>query len=392
MQETVEQIERHLYRRQYQTATGEWRTTYYARFVDSKGIRRKFALGDNLQDARDELGALRKKNKGEFDWDDQRKKREEQKRRAITLLQWGSTYFEKELSPNDLRAGSADRERRSFKLLTEFFGDLSLVDINKNRILEYRKKRKAEGVEFITVNRELSFLRKLLNVAADQDPPIIDAVPRFKLPSEARRARTGTVNPEQFAKLLSHMRRPAQRYVITLYETSMRLSEPTKLTWDMVDLKAGLIRLSAECVKENHPRRTPISWELREVLEELRAEQRKVANLGGYVFTRKNGQPIVSIRTAFEKARREAKLDSVVLHDLRRTAISRWTDLGIPRDFVMAASGHKPSNVHDRYLQFTDKQLTDAFFVLMAPAEERLKMAPWWPRGKSVENVTTVSY
>jgi len=308
MQETFEQIEKHLYRRQYQTATGQWRTVYYARFVDSKGIRRKFALGDNLQDARDELGALRKKNKGEFDWDDQKKKLDEQKPRAVTLSQWGNTYFEKELSPNDLRAGSADRERRSFKLLSEFFGDLSLVDINKNRILEYRKKRKAEGVEFITVNRELSFLRKLLNVAADQDPPIIDAVPRFKLPSEARRARTGTVNPDQFAKILSHMRRPAQRYVITLYETSMRLSEPTRLTWDMGDLKAALIRLPAECVKENHPRRTPISWELRQVLEELRAEQRKIANVGGYVFTRKNGQPIVSIRTAFEKARREAKL------------------------------------------------------------------------------------
>jgi len=72
-----------------------------------------------------------------------------------------------------------------------------------------------------------------------------------------------------------------------------------------------------------------------------------------------------------------------MLHDLRRTAISRWTDLGIPRDFVMAASGHKPSNVHDRYLHFTDKQLTDAFFMLMAPS---------WRRGKSVENVNTVSY
>jgi len=298
----------------------------------------------------------------------------------------------RQLSPNELRSGSADREKRSFALLEQFLGDLPLVDIKKSTVLEYRKKRKADGVEFITVNRELSFLRKLLNVAADQEPPIIEAVPRFKLPSEAGRARTGTVDVEQFAAILSHMKRPAQRYLITLYETSMRLNEPSKLKWNMVDLKAGMLRLPAEIVKEKHPRRTPISWEFREVLEELRAEQKRVPNLGGYVFTRKNGQAIRSIRTAFELARHEAKLDHVIFHDLRRTAITRWTDLEIPRDFVMAASGHKPSNVHDRYLNFTDKQLTDAFRIVMISSEDRQKMFPSRSHGKTVENASAASY
>jgi integrase len=193
------------------------------------------------------------------------------------------------------------------------------------------------------------------------------------------------------------MRRPAQRYMITLYETSMRLNEPVRLKWDMVDLKAGLLRLPAEIVKEKHPRRTPISWEFRQVLEELRNEQRKVKNLAGYVFVRKNGRPIISIQTAFNKARHEAKLEDGVKrvrpHDLRRTAITRWTDLGIPRDFVMAASGHKPSNVHDRYLNFTDKQLTDAFRILMLSPEDRAKLfPPSFPQNKSVETSSNVSY
>ena len=257
---------------------------------------------------------------------------------------------------------------------------------------EYRKKRKAEGVGFITTNRELSFLRKLLNVAADQEPPLIENVPRFKLPNETSRARSGTIDGEQFAAILSHMKRPAQRYTIALYETAMRLNEPMKLTWNKVDLKAGLIRLAPEDVKEKYPRRTPISWELRQVLEEIREEQRKIPNLGGYVFTRKNGQAITSIRTAFENARHEAQLDHVVFHDLRRTCITRWTDLGIPRDFVMAASGHKPGNVHDRYLNFTDKQLTDAFAIVMIAPEQSQKMAPTWPHTQTVETRSSVSY
>jgi integrase len=392
MKETFERVQKHLYKRQYQTESGDWATAFYARFVDWQGIRRKFAIGDDLEDARDELGRLHILNKGRHDWDAEKRKAEEQRRRAVTFSQWGNTYFADQLSPNELRASSVDREKRSFALLEKFFDDIALVDINKSKILEYRKKRTAEGVGFITINRELSFLRKLLNVAADQDPPLLESVPRFKLPNEHSQARTGTIDAEAFAAILAHMKRPAQRYVIALYETAMRLNEPMKLTWPKIDLKAGLIRLNSEDVKEKHPRRTPISWALCQVLEEIRAEQRKVPNVGGYVFTRKNGQPISSIRTAFERARHEAKLNHVIFHDLRRTAITRWTDLGIPRDFVMAASGHKPSNVHDRYLHFTDKQMTDAFAIVMIAPEQRQKMAPWWPRGKTVETRQNVSY
>ena len=41
-------------------------------------------------------------------------------------------------------------------------------------------------------------------------------------------------------------------------------------------------------------------------------------------------------------------------HDLRRSAITRWTSFGVPRDIVMAASGHKPNGVHDGYINFSD--------------------------------------
>jgi integrase len=392
MQETFEKIEKHLYKRQYVTSDGQWRTAFFAMFVDWQRRRRKFAVGDNLEDARDELGRLHTLNKGRHDWDAEKRKAEEQRRRTVMLAQWGDTYFSRGLSPNELRPGSADREKRAFALLKRFFGDLPLLDIKKSTALEYRKKRKAEGVGDITVNRELSFLRKLLNVAADQEPPLLETVPRFKLPNESSRARSGTIDAADFVAILAHMKRPAQRYLIALYETSMRLNEPVKLRWEMIDSKAGLLRLPAAIVKEKHPRRTPISWEFRQVLDELRAEQRRVPNLGGYVFTRKNGHPITSIRTAFERARHEANLDHVLFHDLRRSRITLWTDLGIPRDFVMAASGHKPSNVHDRYLNFTDKQLTDAFKVVMVSPEERRKLFPWCSQEKSVENANAASY
>jgi len=48
--------------------------------------------------------------------------------------------------------------------------------------------------------------------------------------------------------------------------------EPIKLTWDKIDSKKNMIRLNAEDVKERWPRRTPITWGLRQVLEELAEE------------------------------------------------------------------------------------------------------------------------
>lgn len=54
------------------------------------------------------------------------------------------------------------------------------------------------------------------------------------------------------------------------------------MTWDKVDFKTGFIRLLAEDTKSNEKRAIPLSLVLREVLEQIRKEQRegKVAPIG----------------------------------------------------------------------------------------------------------------
>jgi integrase len=68
------------------------------------------------------------------------------------------------------------------------------------------------------------------------------------------------------------------------------------------------------------------------------------------VFTRKPGQPIRDINHALGLALRRGKLlndntpkaDSITPHSFRRAAISRWTDLGIPRDVVKVIAATSP--------------------------------------------------
>ena len=117
------------------------------------------------------------------------------------------------------------------------------------------------------------------------------------------------------------------------------------------------------------------SWELRQVWEELRREQAKIPNVGAHVFTRRNGRVIKNVREAWLKAvatgvkAKQLPDDDFRPHDLRRSAIT----FGVPRDVVMAASGHKPNGVHDGYVNFSDAQLIEAFSKagLMAPPKPK---------------------
>jgi integrase len=385
MNQKFERIEKHLYRRQYQTAGGEWSTLYYARFTDWKGKQRAFPLGSELKTARDELTIYEARNIRREDFD-----ADKQNKRGLTFSEWAGIYFRDKIDP-EKRAGGIDREKRSFKALEPFFGDMELSAITRSKVMEYRAKRgqdpiirrekivQGKRLSFATINRELAFLRFLLNLA--EDDGIIERAPKIKLPTEKDRKRDRIASEEEYNELLSQMKRPAQRVLIGLYETAARVNELLRIRWDQhVDERAGFIRLKAEETKEKKPRSIPISPDLSAVLNELKAEQRKVGNISNRVFTNR-GRPILSIRTAFELAREKAKIRDLHLHDLRHTAITRWSAMGIPRDIVMAASGHHSIQVHDGYVNIKENHIKDAFSV-----------ATTLLHGKSVENESAASY
>jgi hypothetical protein len=111
---------------------------------------------------------------------------------AVTFREWAQDYFANKIDPTR-KAGGLDRERRSYKPLEAFFGDMLLTDIKRSVIMQYRNKRLQEPIvrrakvvtvdgtprkpTFLTINRELALLRSLLNLAEEDE--IIEAAPRF---------------------------------------------------------------------------------------------------------------------------------------------------------------------------------------------------------------------
>jgi integrase len=345
-------IEKHLYERRRQTATGEWSRSFYVRLKDWKGVRRVWPAGNTLKTAREKRAEYEHRNahKEDFDMD---------KWRGLTFAKWAERFLELTKHRKSVR-----RYETALQFLTPVFDRLPLDQITRTRVEEYKNLRREQHCQYgrppqdSTVNRELATLRHLLTLARDEG--LIEHVPIIKLYDEKRFVRKRFITEEEHQALLAAVKRPIQRVLLCLYETAMRPAEPLALTWSKVDFKAGVIRLAAEDNKEAEKRVIPMSPALRVVLEELREEQRKVTAIDGSVFTR-HGRPIRSYRTAFEEARRKTGIRDVNPHDYRHTAITRWILAGIPQEVVMKVSGHRDLSVHYRYVNLREEHVRAVF-------------------------------
>jgi hypothetical protein len=132
---TFERVADHLYRRQYLTAAGEWRTKFYGIFTE-KPARQGLTirLADNLK-------------KVDFD-----KERDDRSARLLTFNRWAVSCLEadrkrtKRTDSEALAISSWERDARSCDHLKRFFGDLPLCDITWQKIDSYITSRTLEGI------------------------------------------------------------------------------------------------------------------------------------------------------------------------------------------------------------------------------------------------------
>jgi len=108
--------------------------------------------------------------------------------------------------------------------------------------------------------------------------------------------------------------------------------------------------------------RVRISPALADVLAELRVEYRRIPNTERRVFTRA-GKPIpkATLRHAFDKAVKDAKIEDFQFRNFRHCARTRWAAAGLPFEIGEIGIGHKLRGIAGRYVNLTDDQIRDAF-------------------------------
>jgi integrase len=136
---------------------------------------------------------------------------------------------------------SIDRVKQSLAHLKKTFEDVRVTEITTPKIEKYIEKRLNDGAANATINRELSFLRRMLNIGAKQHPPKVNRVPFIPMLKE-NNVKKGFFEHAQFLALRDALPSYLKGLVTFAYKTGWRLSEITNMQWSQVDLNQGYFK------------------------------------------------------------------------------------------------------------------------------------------------------
>lgn len=234
------------------------------------------------------------------------------------------------------------------------FGGWPLDGITPDSVRSYQMRRRQEGAETATINRETSALSRMFQLAMRRG--LIERMPMFPNRLQENPPRDGFFEHAEYLKVRSNLPPSFQDVLDFAYYSGWRRNEILGLTWDEVDLAGRVIRLTPRRSKTHSGRVLPISAPLEGVLKRRQERRQKDSPL---VFHR-DGVTVRAWRTALRDACREAGVPHRLLHDCRRTAARNLVRAGVPERVAMLLTGHKTRSVFDRYNIVNEKELLTA--------------------------------
>ena len=267
-----------------------------------------------------------------------------------------------------------------------FFGNLPLPDLNYEQIRKYKIQLSTspQKHKFVdkppkqaTVNRKLAMLRRILNVGVQLGwlpfNPFTAGKPLVESRAENHRTRILTFEEERILleacehdvkiETIRKGKKFEMNYVapyrilrtvlILALDTGMRKGEIFAVRRNQMDFDKMTISLEAAQTKSFKARTIPVSERLAGELQ---------AHFGKYNITETDQifGGVKNMRKSFASVLEIAKLEDVVFHDLRHTAIS-WMDLaGVTEMVKKNIVGHSSGDVHQLYHNQSVNVLEDA--------------------------------
>lgn len=119
----------------------------------------------------------------------------------------------------------------------------------------------------------------------------------------------------------------------------------------------NLVTIPAAYAKSGKTRSVPLNAVIRAALERLKEGEQ---GQGDYVFSKRDGSPYRSIRTAFNNAVNRAKLTDVTIHTLRHTFASRLTMVGVDLRTIQELGGWSNLEMVQRYSHLSQSHKAEA--------------------------------
>ena len=223
-------------------------------------------------------------------------------------------------------------------------GDRAATDIRRADIvellddLEHKKKLRQQ------VNRVRAVLSSMFKYACEREIVLDNPVSGTR-PRKVETERTRVLNDDELRSIwraLDGMPEPAAAFVRVLMLTACRRDEIRLMEWREVDLKAGVWTLPVARNKGGRPHEVPMS---RQMVELLASMPRR----GSFVFTTTGDKPWSGHDKIKPVLDRESGVKGWVFHDLRRTARSRFAEMGISYEIAERLLGHAVTKIERTY-------------------------------------------
>ena len=134
---------------------------------------------------------------------------------------------------NDKR--TVKKAERCVKYLLREFGGMKTVDVTTSRIKSYIKKRMEGDMSNATINRELSAIKRMFNLAAKYTPPKVAQVPYVPMLKE-NNVRKGFIEYEDFLALRNALPHYLKPVITFAYFSGWRRSEILGLKWKNINI------------------------------------------------------------------------------------------------------------------------------------------------------------
>jgi len=249
---------------------------------------------------------------------------------------------------------STERYIHAFDRAMPHIGDLRLDRIHNDTLAKYRRSRRSDGVSAGTINKELSCVRRILNLAArvwrhDNGMLWLDVPPLIEMEQGPARKPYPLSWEEQdslFKELPAHL----QRIALYKVNTGCRKQEVCQLRWNwevqVPELGTSVFTLPSNDefqTKNSQERVVVLNSIARRVVDEQRGKHRE------FVFTYRGNPRKTILNSGWKRARLRAGLPNVRVHDLRHTFGHRLRAAGVSFEDRQDLLGHKSERMTTHY-------------------------------------------
>ncbi len=259
------------------------------------------------------------------------------------------------------RRKTLTRVHQLINRLKESFTKFRVHDMTSADLSRYIERRQKEKAAPATINRELSALKRMFNLALKQTPPLIKP---FSLPNipklKENNIRTGFFTPDEYQLLRGYLPDHVKIPFLIAYWTGMRSGEILDLQWEQIDLEREFLCLAPGTTKNGQGRNIPLANEVIHGLKQWWRLSRLKYPYCHWVCHYKGSRLRRIPKRTWKDACLKAHMPGKLFHDLRRTGVRNLIRAGIPERVAMEISGHQTRSVFDRYNIVSEADLFQA--------------------------------